>query len=108
MPANDPASRFITASIEHPTWLEVIQAGPGEAVVQLARDNGFECSLDDLKQAARELLPEGHDAHGAGQPDAAEIDEAASGMSDLETDTGYGNDTGYAALFGVAGTILKL
>ena len=29
-------------------------------------------------------------------------------MSDFENDTGYGNDTGYAALFGVAGTILKM
>lgn len=108
MPANASASRFITASIEHPTWLEVIEAGPADAVVKLARDNGFECTLDELKQAALELVPAGHDAGGAGQTDAKAIDEAASGMSDLETDTGYGNDTGYAALFGVAGTILKL
>ncbi len=29
-------------------------------------------------------------------------------MSDLSNDTGYGDDTGYAALYGVAGVILKM
>ena len=41
-------------------------------------------------------------------PDQKEIDEAASGMNDFESDTGYGSDTGYAVLYGVAGTILKM
>ena len=29
-------------------------------------------------------------------------------MSELANDTGYGNDTGYAALYGIAGVILKM
>ena len=102
MPTNSPAAKFIEESVNHPEWLKVIEAGQPDAVVALAKERGFECSLDDLKQAAQELLP------GEGSADKEEIDEAASGMSELETDTGYGNDTGYAALYGVAGVILKM
>ena len=70
--------------------------------------NGFECSLDDLKQAARDLLAGTPERESAGHPDKKETDDAAAGMSDLANDTGYGNDTGYAALYGVAGVILKM
>ena len=88
--------------------MKTIESGQVEAVLHLAKEHGFECSLDDLKQAAQELLPGSSKEGGAGHADQKEIDEAASGMSELETDTGYGNDTGYAALYGVAGVILKL
>lgn len=108
MPSNSPAAKFIEESVNHPEWLKTIETGQANAVVALAKEHGFECSLDDLKQAAQDLLP-GTPANG-GEPhaDKAGIDEAASGMSELETDTGYGNDTGYAALYGVAGVILKM
>ena len=72
-------------------------------VVSLAKKHGFEVSLEDLKSAAKELL-----GNGQGEPSGKEIDEAASGMSDFQNDTGYGDDTGYAALYGVAGVILKM
>ena len=108
MPSQSPAAKFIEESVNHPEWLKTIEAGPADAVVALAREHGFECSLDDLKQAARDLLPGSEDHGGVGAPDKKEIDEAAAGMSDFESDTGYGNDTGYAALYGVAGVILKM
>ena len=60
-----------------------------------------------MKQAATELLA-GNQAAGQGTLDKNKIDEAASGLSDLEGESGYGDDTGYAALYGVAGMILKV
>ena len=100
-----PAARFIEDAVNHPEWLKIIESGQADAVLKLASDQGYQCSLDDLKTAAKALV--GNEADG-GEPSAKEVDEAASGMSDFENDTGYGDDTGYAALFGVAGMILKM
>ena len=100
MPSTSPAAKFIEESVNHPEWLKTIETGQADDVVALAGEHGFACSIDELRAAARDLLP--------GTPDKKEIDEAASGMSDFENDTGYGSDTGYAALYGVAGTILKM
>ena len=108
MPTSSPASKFIEDSVNHPEWLKVIEAGEPDAVVNLAKEHGFEGSLEDLKQAARDLLAGTPEAEGQGHPDKKETDNAAAGMSDLANDTGYGNDTGYAALYGVAGVILKM
>ena len=108
MPSSSPAAKFIEESVNHPEWLKTIEGGQSDAVVALAREHGFECSLDDLKQAARELLPASEEKGGDGTASEKEVDEAAAGMSDFENDTGYGNDTGYAALYGVAGVILKM
>ena len=108
MATNAQASKFIEDSVNHPEWLKVIEAGQSDAVVQLAKENGFECSFDDLKVAARDLLAGGEGKGGQNPPDEKKIDEAASGMSTMENDTGYGDDTGYAALYGVAGVILKM
>ena len=107
MPSSSQASKFIEESVNHPEWLKAIEAGPADAIVKLANDQGFAVSLEDLKGAAKELLG-GNAQAGSGEPSAKEVDEAASGMSDFQNDTGYGDDTGYAALYGVAGTILKL
>ena len=104
MPNESPASKFIEEAVNHPEWLKTIEAGPADAVVKLAQDNGFETNLNDLKIAAKQLLGNGS----AIEPSKEAVDEAASGMSDFQNDTGYGDDTGYAALYGVAGTILKL
>lgn len=106
MPNPSPASKFIEESVNHPEWLKAIETGPADRVVGLAKEQGFEVSLDDLKAAARALLSE-NGGEAGGKPSKQEIDEAASGMSDFQNDTGYGDDTGYAALYGVAGTILK-
>ena len=106
MPNNSQASKFIEESVNHPEWLKTIEAGPADAVVSLAKEQGFDVSLDDLKAAASELL--GGNQQGQGAPSQSQIDEAASGMSDFQNDTGYGDDTGYAALYGVAGVILKM
>ena len=108
MPTNEQAAKFIDASVNHPDWLRVIEAGPADAVLKLANENGFACSFDDLKQAARELLAGDEGKESQGHPSKDEVDDAASGLSDLETETGYGDDTGYAALYGVAGAILKM
>ena len=108
MPDQTPAAKFIAAAVNHPEWLRVIEAGQPGAVVAVARENGFDCSLEDLKGAARELIAGNGAQAGRGSPSEAQIDEAASGLSDLENDTGYGDDTGYAALYGVAGVILKM
>ena len=107
MPTNSQASKFIEESVNHPEWLKAIEAGPADAIVKLANDHGFSVSLDDLKGAANELLTSNAPAGGE-TASKQEIDEAASGMTDFQNDTGYGDDTGYAALYGVAGTILKL
>lgn len=108
MATHSPASRFIEESVNHPDWLKVIEGGQADAIVKAAKDNGFDCSLDDLKAAAKDLLAGGEGKGEQNPPDQKKIDDAASGMSDLENDTGYGDDTGYAALYGVAGVILKL
>ncbi len=100
-----PAAEFIEDSVNHPEWLKTIEAGQSDVVVKLAADNGYACSLDDLKTAAKALIGTEADQ---GEPSGKEVDEAASGMSDFQNDTGYGDDTGYAALFGVAGMILKM
>ena len=100
-----PAAKFIEDAVNHPEWLKTIEAGQADAVVKLATENGYQCSLDELKTAAKALI--GTEADG-GEPSGKEVDEAASGMSDFQNDTGYGDDTGYAALFGVAGMILKM
>ena len=100
-----PAARFIEDSVNHPEWLKTIETGQADAVLKLAAGNGYPCSLDDLKAAAKVLV--GNEADG-GEPTEAEVDEAASGMSEFQNDTGYGNDPGYAALDGVAGMILKM
>ena len=102
---SSPAARFITDAVSHPEWLKTIEAGQAGAVVKLASDNGYPCTLDELKTAAKAVI--GNDAD-KGEPTEKEVDEAASGMSDFQNDTGYGDDTGYAALFGVAGMILKM
>ena len=106
MPNNSQASKFIEESVNHPEWLKAIEAGPADAVVSLAKEHGFDVSLDELKGAASELL--GGAQQGGGSVSQGQIDEAASGMSDFQNDTGYGDDTGYAALYGVAGVILKM
>ena len=98
--SSSPAAKFIEAAVNHPEWLKTIETGQGDAVVKLARENGFECSLEDLKSAAKDLL--------AGHDDKKDVDDAAAGLSDLASEEGYGNDTGYAALYGVAGVILKM
>ena len=108
MPTNEQAARFIETSVNHPDWLRVIEAGRANAVAELANANGFACSFDDLKQAARDLLAGGEGKESKDHPSKKEVDDAASGMSDLETETGYGDDTGFAALYGVAGAILKM
>lgn len=108
MTTNSPASKFIEDSVNHPDWLKVIEGGPADAVLKLAKDNGFDCSWEDLQGAARDLIGGSQENEGQGHPDKKEIDDAASGMSDLSNDTGYGDDTGYAALYGVAGVILKM
>ena len=95
-----PAARFIEDSVNHPEWLKTIETGQADAVLKLAADQGYACSLEDLKRV-------GNEADG-GEPTKEEVDEAASGMSEFQNDTGYGDDTGYAALFGVAGMILKM
>ena len=102
-----PASQFIDESVKHPDWLRIVEGGQPQAIVQLANEQGFQCSIEDLKRAASELLA-GNQAAGQGEPDKQKIDEAASGLSDLEGESGYGDDTGYAALYGVAGMILKV
>ena len=103
-----PASQFIDESVKHPDWLRTIEGGQAQTIVQLANDQGFACSLEDLKRAASELLGGNKPAGAGGEPSAKKIDEAASGLSDLEGESGYGDDTGYAALYGVAGMILKV
>ena len=103
-----PASQFIEQSVQHPEWLRTIEGGEAQAIVQLANAQGFACSLEDLKQAARELLSANQPGGKEGGPDQKQIDEAASGLSDLDAESGYGDDTGYAALYGAAGAILKL
>ncbi len=109
MPSNSPASKFIEESVNHPEWLKTIEAGPAEAIVSLAKEQGFDVTLNDLKDAAKELLTSNQPQGSAtGEPSKETIDEAASGMSDFQNDTGYGDDTGYAALYGVAGVLLKL
>ena len=108
MPNASQASKFIAESVNHPEWLKTIEAGQPEAVVGLAKEKGFDVSLDDLKGAAKELLTSGQQGTEKKYPTEKEIDEAASGMSDFQNDTGYGDDTGYAALYGVAGVILKM
>ncbi len=100
-----PAAKFIEDAVNHPEWLKTIEAGPADAVVKLASENGYPCTLDELKAAAKAVIGTEADK---GEPSKEEVDEAASGMSDFENDTGYGGDTGYAALFGVAGVILKM
>ena len=100
-----PAARFIEDAVNHSGWLKTIETGDAEAVVKLAAGNGYVCTLDDLKTAAKAVIGTEADK---GEPSKKEVDEAASGMSDFENDTGYGDDTGYAALFGVAGMILKM
>lgn len=104
MPENSPAAKFIEEAVNHPEWLKVIEAGPADAVVKLANEQGFATSLNDLKDAAKALLGGTEQK----EPSTKEVDEAVSGMSDFQNDTGYGDDTGYAALYGVAGTLLKL
>ncbi len=103
------AAKFIEASVNHSEWLKIIETARPDAVVRLASENGFSCTLEDLRQAARDLLA-GNDKEKekSGHPNKQEIDEAAAGMSDFQNDTGYSNDTGYAALYGVAGVILKM
>ena len=108
MPNTSPASKFIEEAVNHPEWLKTIETGPAEAVVGVAKENGFDVSLDDLKGAAKELLGGMQQKGEQKDPSQSGIDEAASGMSDFQNDTGYGDDTGYAALYGVAGVILKL
>lgn len=108
MPSTSPASQFIESSVNHTDWLKVIEAGQPDTIIKLANENGFACSLEDLKQAARDLLAGSQEKEGKGHPDQKEVDDAAAGMSDLENDTGYGGDTGYAALYGVAGVILRI
>ena len=98
------ASQFIDDSVKHPDWLRVIESGDSSQVVQLCKEQGYECSLVDLKQAAAELLKTSPDAGESNE----KVNEAASGLSDLESESGYGDDTGYAALYGVAGAILKM
>ena len=102
------ASQFIEKSVTHPDWLRVVETGKAEEVVRLANDNGFECSLEDLKAAAADLLKTDESGESKSGSDAKRINDAASGLSDLESETGYGDDTGYAALYGVAGAILKM
>ena len=51
-----PAAKFIEDAVNHQEWLKIIETGQADAVVKLAQENGFECSLDDLKQAAKDLL----------------------------------------------------
>ncbi len=99
-----PASKFIDESVKHPEWLRVVEAGDSARVVQLAKEQGFDCSLADLKEAATLLLKPNGGAGASGD----KVNEAASGLSDLDSESGYGDDTGYAALYGVAGAILKM
>ena len=103
------ASKFIEEAVNHPDWLKTIETAKPDAIVGLAKENGFDCSMEDLKQAAKDLLS-GNDQQKekAGHPNKQEVDEAAAGMSDFQNDTGYSNDTGYAVLYGVAGVILKM
>ncbi len=105
---SSPSTQFIEDCVTHPEWLRVIEAGEAAAILELAKTHGYGCTLEELKESATELLSGGRQAVRGTRPDAAVIDAAASGLSDLESDAGYGDDTGYAALYGVAGSILKL
>lgn len=110
MPQPDNAKRFIEEAVKHPEWLQDIEKQEtGETVTRVAKEQGFECTFEELQAAAREIVGSGG-AEGetpTAAPDEKQVDEAAAGMGDSQ-EMGYGSDTGYALYYGLAGTILKM
>lgn len=107
--ANPRAKEFIEQAVNHSEWMaELEKSSSRDTLLRVASANGFECSFEDLQEAAREVVGSGGSGEATGRmPDAQQVNEAAAGMGDAQ-EMGYGSDTGLAMYYGLAGLILKL
>lgn len=101
---NREAFHFLQEAVGKPGWIETITEGEGDKVVALARENGYQCDLNDLKKVAGEIV------HGTGEPQdvsQGEIKEAEAGSVGFDKRGGYGSDSGFAMISGLAAALLK-
>lgn len=96
--------RFLQEAVGKPEWVSTIEKGSGEDVVSLARENGYDLDLARLRSMAAELV------HGTGEPGDVtkrEIEEAAESSAGFSERGGYGSDSGFGLMSGLAAALLK-
>lgn len=100
----DEAFRFLQEAASKPDWTATIVNGGTDEILTLARENGYHCDLEGLKHVAREIIA------GTDQPGAVsgqDIQEASARSVGFDKKGGYGSDSGFALMSGVAASILK-
>lgn len=101
---SNEAFRFLQEAAGKPEWVSAIENGGSDEIVALAQENGYPCQMEDLKKAAAEII------QGSDKPDdvsRGEIEEAAAGSVGFDKRGGYGSDSGFAIMSGIAASLLK-
>lgn len=98
------ALHFLQQAAAKPDWAEKIKEASSSEILALARENGFECEWGDLEEVSREII-KGSDRPGSvSEPDLEEASAASTGFDERG---GYGSDSGFALLSGIAAAVLK-
>lgn len=98
------AFHFLQEAAAKPDWAERIKEGTSADILALARENGYECEWADLQEVSRELI-KGSDQ--PGKVPKRDVEEAAAASAGFDEKGGYGSDSGFALLSGIAAAVLK-
>lgn len=101
---DNDAFRFLQEAVGKPDWVSTITDGEADEIVALAEENGYKCGLDDLKKVAREIIKGTEDPKDVSGQD---IKEASAASVGFDKRGGYGSDSGFALMSGVAASVLK-
>lgn len=98
------AFRFLQEAVGKPDWTATIKDCGAEQIVSLAQENGYKCELEDLKKVAREIIK------GTDEPEKVseeEIEDASAASVGFNKRGGYGSDSGFALMSGLAAAVLE-
>lgn len=101
---DNDAFRFLQEAAGKPDWTRTVTDGGEREILSLARDHGYGCGMDELKQVAREILK---GTEGAKEVSRQDIKEASADSVGFERKGGYGSDSGFALMSGIAAAVLK-
>lgn len=101
---DNDAFRFLQEAAGKPDWTKTITDGGEKEILSLAHGHGYDCGMDDLKQVAREIIKGKEDAKEVSRQD---IKDASAASVGFDQKGGYGSDSGFALMSGVAASVLK-
>ncbi len=98
------AFRFLQEAAGKPAWTSTITDGGPDEIVALAQENGYRFEMEDLKKVAREIIKGSDDPKDVSGQD---IEEASAASVGFDKQGGYGSDSGFVLMSGIAASVLK-